>query len=215
MCGALRRTHNLVYGLHYSHHPLFDVHTCNASFSSLIRLEILHDVWLGRLLYFCITPEAYDLQNKTRDVITLFHKANVPSSTRILTFLKQTSAAASETATEDQASDHTAQNKIQRSDFDLDIVEDTPTHDQVKSILEYVGPNGAGNIIKGATSESDALKKFSASADAFQRPVVVDWSNGKAGRSLSRKCLQSILLISLVAGDNQSEILKMLSQSSS
>jgi len=128
--------------------------------------------------------------------------------------LKQTSAAASETATEDQASDHSAQNKIQRSDFDLDIVEDTPTHDQVKSILEYIGPNGVGKVVKGATSESDALKKFSASADAFQRPIVVDWSNGKAGESLLRKCFRRTWLITLVAGDNQSEILKMLSQSS-
>lgn len=37
-----------------------------------------------------------------------------------------------------------------------------------------------GKVIKGATDQSDALKKFTASADAFQRPVVVDWSNGKA-----------------------------------
>lgn len=114
------------------------------------------------------------------------------SSVRVLTFLKQASANASETATEDQASDHSAQNKIQRSDFDLDIVENAPTSDQVRSILEFVGPSGVGKVIKGATNESDAMKKFSASTDSFQRPIVVDWSNGKAGMLFHN--LEDILL---------------------
>lgn len=112
------------------------------------------------------------MQYKTRDTITLFHKASSPASTRILNFLKQTSAAASETATIDQASDHSAQNKIQRSDFDLEIVEEAPTKDQLKTIMDYVGGANYGKFVKGATSESDAIKKFEESGDAFQRPVV-------------------------------------------
>lgn len=44
-------------------------------------------------------------QHKTLDVISLFHKPSVPASLRVLTILKQASAHASETATEDQATD--------------------------------------------------------------------------------------------------------------
>lgn len=89
-----------------------------------------------------------------------------------MTLLKQTSAAASETSTIDQASDHSAQNKIQRSDFDLDIVEEAPTQDQIRSILDYVGASNIGKVIKGASNEAEALKKFKADSENFQRPVV-------------------------------------------
>ncbi|KAI9725738.1 MAG: hypothetical protein M1828_002621 [Chrysothrix sp. TS-e1954] len=130
-----------------------------------------------------------------RDVITLFHKPSLQSSTRVLTLLKQTAATASETATIDQASDHTSQNQIQRSEFDLDITEAPPTSDQLSTIIGYVGAGKASKFVKGATSESDALKLFKQNADAFQRPVIVDWTNGMA-----------------VAGENQSEILKMLNK---
>lgn len=88
---------------------------------------------------------------------------------RALNFLKQTSAEASETATIDQATDHSAQNKIQRSEFDLDISEGLPTKDQLKTILEYAGTD-AGRFVKGASSESDALSKLS--EGSFQWPVV-------------------------------------------
>lgn len=91
----------------------------------------------------------------------------------MLNILKQASAAASETATIDQATDHTAQNKQQRNEFDLDITEADPTPDQVKSILEYLGgANAAGKIVKGASGESDAVSKLKSSPDSFLRPVV-------------------------------------------
>lgn len=80
---------------------------------------------------------------------------------------------ASETATEDQASDHSTQNKAQRSEFDLDITEADPTPDQVKSILEYLGGgSAAGKLVKGASGESDAVSKIKSSPDTFMRPVV-------------------------------------------
>ena len=47
--------------------------------------------------------------------------------------------------------------------------------------------------MKGAASESDALRKVKENGDAFQRPVVVDWGRGKA-----------------VVGEKESEILKLL-----
>jgi hypothetical protein len=63
----------------------------------------------------------------------------------------------------------------------LDIQEGPPTSDQLSSILDYLGPSKAGSVVKDATGSSDALRKFKASETAFQRPVTVDWNNGRAG----------------------------------
>ncbi|TVY86213.1 putative redox protein fmp46, mitochondrial [Lachnellula willkommii] len=130
---------------------------------------------------------------KTLDVITLFHKASSPASLRVHTLLKQASATASSTATEDQASDHSAQSHPARTEFELNITEEPPTEDQLKNILEYIGAGKIGRVVKAATSEADALKKFRLSKESFQWPVTVDWENGKA-----------------VQGDNESEILKLV-----
>jgi hypothetical protein len=91
---------------------------------------------------------------------------------RVHAMLKQASATATEYATEDQASDHTAQTHPKREEFELDVTEDPPTSDQLKSILEYVGAQKAGSIIKGAKDEVDAMRKLKENADNFQRPVV-------------------------------------------
>jgi hypothetical protein len=56
-----------------------------------------------------------------------------------------------------------------------------------------VGNGKAAALVSGAASESDALRMVKENGGAFIRPVVVDWSSGKA-----------------VIGDNESEILKML-----
>ncbi|KAL8990958.1 MAG: hypothetical protein Q9177_000514 [Variospora cf. flavescens] len=111
--------------------------------------------------------------HKTLDVITLFHKASSPASLRAQTLLKQISAHASETATEDQATDHAAQNKLQRTEFELNVTEDPPTSDQLRTILEYAGPEPgrAGQIVEGAADEADALKKLKEDPNRFQRPV--------------------------------------------
>lgn len=62
-----------------------------------------------------------------------------------------------------------------------DVQEGAPTPDQLSSILEYLGPSKAGSVVEGATGSSDALRKFKQNDTAFQRPVTVDWSNGRAG----------------------------------
>ncbi|KFY13712.1 hypothetical protein V492_03087 [Pseudogymnoascus sp. VKM F-4246] len=131
---------------------------------------------------------------KGLDVITLFHSPSAPASMKVHSLLKQASAAAGETATEDQASDHTQQTKSStQTPFELNVIEDSPTPDQLKSILEYVGANGVGKVVQGATSEKDALTKWKKDSGSFQRPLTVDWNNGK-----------------VVAGANESEILKLL-----
>jgi hypothetical protein len=113
------------------------------------------------------------LQHKTLDVITLFHKASSPASMRVHALLKQASANASEHATEDQASNHSAQTQPRRPEFELDVMEEPPTEDQLQSILEYIGAHRAGDIISGAKNDSDALKKLQLNKDSFQRPVVL------------------------------------------
>ncbi len=62
-----------------------------------------------------------------------------------------------------------------------DVQEAPPTPDQLGNILEYLGPSKAGTVIKDATGSSDALRRFKENESLFQRPVVVDWNNGRAG----------------------------------
>ena len=65
-----------------------------------------------------------------------------------------------------------------------DVQEAPPTPDQLTSILEYLGPSKAGTVVKDATGSSDALRKFKESEGLFQRPLTVDWNNGRAGTLL-------------------------------
>ncbi|KAG6036022.1 hypothetical protein E4U41_005839 [Claviceps citrina] len=131
--------------------------------------------------------------HKSLDIVTVFHKASSPASTRVANLVKQISANAQAGATVDQASDHTAQTAARRDPFELNITEDPPTVEQVQTILEYVGKEDIQKVIKGASNEKDALKKFRESKESFLRPVTVDWNNGRA-----------------IAGDSESEILKLL-----
>lgn len=114
--------------------------------------------------------------------MTLFHAPSNQASTRVLTLLKQANAQSVAHATEDQASSHKAQDKAERTEFELDVTEAPPTTDQLKNILDYLGGTGAaGKVINGAENESDAMRRLKADGGAFQRPLVVDWNQGKAG----------------------------------
>ena len=137
-------------------------------------------------------------EHGAKNVVTLFHKPSSQASTRVLTLVKQANAQSVSHATEDQASSHEAQNKAERAEFELEVTEAPPTGDQLKSILEYLGGTGAaGKIISGASDETDALRRLKADGNAFQRPLVVDWNQGK-----------------VVVGENESEILSMLKSTS-
>ncbi len=105
-------------------------------------------------------------------MITLFHQPKLGASQRALNLLKQLSAQASETATEDQASNHDAQNKLQRSEFELNVTEDAPTSDQLRTILEYLGAGRAKDIVEGSSSTSDAVMKLQEDRKRFKAPVV-------------------------------------------
>ncbi|QKX59993.1 uncharacterized protein TRUGW13939_07135 [Talaromyces rugulosus] len=135
--------------------------------------------------------------HKTLDVITLFHKPSQASSTRVLNILRTASANATETATIDQASDHSAAHTASpRGEFELEVTEEPPTNDQLSTILDYLQTKGVkpSAVIQGASTKQDALKKLKEVGDqGFIRPVVVDWSNGRAA-----------------VGENESEILKLV-----
>ena len=108
-------------------------------------------------------------QRKTLDIITLFHKASTPASTRAVNLLKQASTNAS------QAANETPSPPSAREPFELDITEKPPTADQVETILEYVGKSEIPRVVSGATSVSDALRKFKMDKESFVRPVVSFW----------------------------------------
>ncbi|KAK5663235.1 hypothetical protein OQA88_6653 [Cercophora sp. LCS_1] len=122
--------------------------------------------------------------NKPVDIIQLFHRANSPASVKVANFLKQVSASVSQSAAEDQG---------QRDPFELSISEDDPTPGQVETILEYAGKPAISSIIKGANSPSEAIKLFKQNASNLNRPLIVDWNNGK-----------------VYAGTEESAILKLL-----
>ncbi|KAI4933845.1 uncharacterized protein J4E92_003514 [Alternaria infectoria] len=133
-------------------------------------------------------------EHGAKNVVTLFHAPSNQASTRVLTLLKQANAQSVAHATEDQASSHKAQDKAERTEFELDVTEAPPTTDQLKNILDYLGGSGAaGKVISGAENENDAMRRLKADGSAFQRPLVVDWNQGKA-----------------VAGENESEIMKLI-----
>lgn len=108
-------------------------------------------------------------QRKTLDTVTVFHKAGSPASTRVANLLKQLSANAGSAATSDQASDHGGP---AREPFELNISEDPPTSDQVRTILEYVGAAGASRVVMDARNPDDALERFRKNKDSFLRPLV-------------------------------------------
>ena len=158
-----------------------------------------------------------ELQRKTLDIITLFHKAGSPASTRVATLLKQAHAAAAATSTQDQASDHSAQTtNVSRPEFELNITEETPTSDQLRTILDYVGKKNISSVIKGAQSENEAIKIFKQNSASFQRPVVRNFSPFPLSCAFQSSILTRPMQVidwtggKAVAGDNESEILKLL-----
>lgn len=59
-----------------------------------------------------------------------------------------------------------------REPFDLDITEKEPTRDQVETILGYVEKEEIPQIVSGAGSVADALRKFKMDKGSFKTPLV-------------------------------------------
>lgn len=60
--------------------------------------------------------------------------------------------------------------------------EGEPTRDQLTNIFEYLGSDKIGSVVEGASTPTEALRKLKENGELFKRPVIVDWSNGKAGK---------------------------------
>ena len=98
-------------------------------------------------------------------MITLFHAPKAASSARVLALLKK-------------ASEEVQPKKA----FQLEVSEAAPTADQARSILEFIGVGRAKDFVSGATDQNSALSILKREGvNSVTRPLVVDWSNGKAG----------------------------------
>ena len=75
-------------------------------------------------------------------------------------------------------------------------MEDPPTGDQLRSILEYVGPRRAGDLIKGARGEAEAMRKLQENGESFVRPVV-------RHLRLERAPTRALLIVNLGCGLEQ------------
>lgn len=89
-----------------------------------------------------------------------------------MTFLQQHQANAQNPTTKDQAGAQAAPSATQKANYELDVQEDVPTGDQLKSILEYAGIGKAGTIVEGARDTTDAMERVKRDAAAFNRPIV-------------------------------------------
>lgn len=72
-----------------------------------------------------------------------------------------------------------------------------PTTDQLRSILEFVGSNNVGHIIKGARSEIEARKILieggKEASERVTRPLLVDWNNGRAVFGADEKAVRNLV----------------------
>ncbi|KAI5846062.1 thioredoxin-like protein [Tricharina praecox] len=128
--------------------------------------------------------------HKTLDVLTLFHSPSNPQSAKVLNLLKSASA---------HATDSSITGKNPTASFELDVIEapTVPTPDQLRSILEFIGPNKIGDIVKGAKSESEAVRMLKqggeVSSEKVLRPLLVDWNNGRVVLGGDEKAIQKLV----------------------
>lgn len=61
---------------------------------------------------------------------------------------------------------------MQRTEFELNVTEDPPTSDQLRTILEYVGGTRAKDVVDGAKNEGDAIRTLIQDSSKFKAPVV-------------------------------------------
>jgi hypothetical protein len=90
--------------------------------------------------------------------------------------LKQANANTATTAKEDQISSHDSNSAAQKKEFALDVTEQAPTSDQLRSILEFAGEEKVGSIVEGASDVADAQRRVRLDLSTLKRPLVSDTS---------------------------------------
>ncbi|KAH8153520.1 uncharacterized protein LAJ45_02333 [Morchella importuna] len=124
--------------------------------------------------------------HKTLDVLTLFHAPKSAPSKRVLDLLKEASTSA-------------AEDPGKKAVFELEVVNApaVPTPSQLRSILEFAGKNRVGEIMKGATSEREAMKALEEGGENVServlRPLLVDWNNGRAVLGADESAIKNLV----------------------
>ncbi|ORY76642.1 hypothetical protein BCR37DRAFT_383274 [Protomyces lactucae-debilis] len=105
--------------------------------------------------------------SRSRPILSLFHAPGNKTSQKVLTLLQQAHA----------DSEAAASGKS----FTLEIEEGAPTPTQLRSLIDMAGASQIAELVPGAVDGEDALRlgESGKGRDILQRPVVVDWNNGK------------------------------------
>lgn len=66
--------------------------------------------------------------------------------------------------------------------FNLEVITDLPTKDQLRTIESYLPRGGLASFVTGdsSTTTDQVLSQAKRDLDVFRWPVVVDWAGGKA-----------------------------------
>ncbi|KAF8472627.1 hypothetical protein BDZ91DRAFT_846141 [Kalaharituber pfeilii] len=118
------------------------------------------------------------VQNKTPDVLTLFHSPNSESSTRILSLLK---------SSQPLTGTHTTTTSTPiRYELDIITAPALPTPSQYKSIVEFLGGDAQAKKVLREVSQSEEGAGELAAKEGNRlegvdivRPLLVDWNNGR------------------------------------
>jgi arsenate reductase-like glutaredoxin family protein len=144
----------------------------NSHTANMFRFVSISDTFVPCLPLGAFQSLILSATQKAKDVITLFHSPTSSASARAAALLKEASTAVSAKAGGEPSTIGGKPVSTSRPEFDVEITEKPPTNDQLSTILSYIQPTMISQIVKGATSESEALKKFNDDARNFQRPVV-------------------------------------------
>ncbi|OLL25115.1 hypothetical protein NEOLI_002859 [Neolecta irregularis DAH-3] len=96
--------------------------------------------------------------NKSLPVLSLFHAPSSQSSLSALRLL---------------------QSRNKNEIYNLDIVTEKPTKDQLRCIIEYTGCKPS-EVVSGAKNLDEAMDLISSNLEKLQRPITVDWNKGWA-----------------------------------
>jgi len=108
---------------------------------------------------------------RTIPQISIFHREGVANSDRALELLRSAAS-----------SSYPPGHSKGPLKFDLEVITNLPTKDQLQTIESYIPRGGLPSFLTvGSPATADqVLSKAKSDLDAFKWPVVVDWVGGKA-----------------------------------
>lgn len=113
--------------------------------------------------------------HKQIPIISLFHRANNPTSSTALKFLR----------------DHPV---IQKQMATLEVSTQPPTKSQFETITGYLGGGYAANkLVEGAKGVDDAVKIVQSDESKLNVPILVNWEGGKVVLGGDKERLEGLL----------------------